>query len=88
MKYKQRQSLAQRKIAGELFVVDPAHRCLHLPNEPAEFLWDLLKKGITAHALVSALRDEYDVPQEKAEKDVRHFLRELKRKKLIEESKA
>ncbi|HRY30434.1 MAG TPA: PqqD family protein [Elusimicrobiota bacterium] len=85
VKYRQASHLAQRRIAGELFVVDPRHRCLHQPQGAGDPLWEWLKKGATVEELVQNLLRDYDVPRDTAEKDVRRFLRELKRKKIVEE---
>jgi len=87
-RYKHAKRLAQRKIADELFVVDPANRCLHQPQGAGEFLWDALAGGASEPMLVEKLLNAYDVAPDVAQKDVRQFLRELRRKKLIEETHA
>lgn len=84
VKYRHVRRLAQRRIGGELFVVDPAHRCLHQPQGVGESLWDWLADGASVPELVERALGDYDVSRVQAEKDVRKFVRELKRKKLLE----
>lgn len=67
-------------------MVDPRAKCLHQPQGAGDDLWSWLENGATEEKLVQRLLDEYDVTRGQAERDVRRFLRELKRKKLIEEA--
>lgn len=83
--FKHAKRLAQRKIAGELFVVDPANRCLHQPRGAGENIWEWLALGASEEVLVEKLLSEYEVTPERARADVRRYVRELRRKKLIEE---
>lgn len=84
-RYSHARRLAQRKIAGEIFVVDPANKCLHQPQGVAESIWEWLAKGATEGELVQAVLREYDVDPGTAGRDVRRFVRELVRKRLVEE---
>ena len=83
-RHKHAARLAQRKIAGTHFVVDPAHTCLHQPQGAGEDIWTWLGDGKTVGQIVERLTQEYDVTADRAERDVQRFLRELRRKKLIE----
>ncbi|HOW28117.1 MAG TPA: PqqD family protein [Elusimicrobiota bacterium] len=85
VRYRHAGRLAQRKIAGTLFIVDPRHACLHQPHGSGETIWEMVRSGNTIPEMVEALCDDYDVEPARAEKDIRRFLRELRRKKLIEE---
>jgi hypothetical protein len=83
-RYRHARRLAQRRIAGELFVVDPAHRCLHQPQGAGDTFWDWLGDGASVPELVERAAEEFDAPRAQLEKDVRKFVRELLRKKLLE----
>jgi hypothetical protein len=86
-RFKQAPRLAQRRIGEDLFVVDPGTKCLHQPVDAGEFLWEKLSAAASAAELAGLLRDEYEVDEATARKDVRRFLRELLRKKLIVEER-
>lgn len=56
-------------------------------NESAAFLWRRLKEGSEIPLLADTLVKEYDINRELAQKDVEHFVAQLWKSNILEESK-
>lgn len=84
MRYKQAGHLAQRRFEGETFIVDPKRRTLHQPQGVGEDVWTWLERPMTEDDILERVVERYDITQERARADVRRFLRELRRKSLVE----
>jgi hypothetical protein len=56
-----------QKLEEETIVLDPRRREVHLLNESASLIWELLASARSVDELTAALSDEYDA----AEGDVR-----------------
>lgn len=54
-------------------------------NETGAFLWEHLANGCTYDELLSALLDEYDVPEDIARRDIDAFLKTARDAGIIEE---
>jgi len=76
-------SLAYRRIAGEMFIVDSQKALLHELNGPAALIWEGLAAGKTEKALLSALTAEFEVDETTARADLRDFVKELLRSGLL-----
>lgn len=73
---------------GENFVVyDNNTSTLHELNEIAFFVLEQVKKGKSRGEILKSLIENYDVSEDKAEKDLESFLKLIKSKKLIVEKK-
>jgi len=62
MTFKRDPALPHQKLDEETIVVDPRSREVHLLNETAARVWDLLASPISLEELTAALGDEYDAP--------------------------
>lgn len=84
------ENFSLRNIAGEYIVVPTGTAAIDFKamvslNETAAFLWQKLEEEISRDDLVDELLKEYDVPKEKAEKDVDTFISILREHKIIKE---
>ena len=72
-----------QELEGQVVVVVPARREMHEFDEVGTFLWRELEGSRSVAELVEALRGEFDVEPERAEKDVRAFVARLEEKGLV-----
>lgn len=84
MKVKIKKSLAYRRIAGEVFIVDAARAEMHELNGTAAIIWEGLAAGKTEKAIVSALVSEFEIEEKAASADLESFVNELKKTGLLE----
>lgn len=84
MKSKIKNSLAYRRIAGEVFIVDAAKAEMHELNGTAALIWEGLAAGRTEKAIVAALLAEYEIDETAARADLESFMNELERTGLLE----
>lgn len=80
-----KKELAYRRIAGELFIVDAAGSRLHELNGTAALIWEGLAAGRSEERILSDLRSEFEVSEERANDDLRGFLAELGKAGLLRE---
>lgn len=78
-----KKDLAYRRIAGELFIVDPRRAELHELNGAAALIWEGLAAGKDEAGLVSAITAEFEVTEKEARADAAVFLEELARAGLL-----
>ena len=83
--------LVTRDVAGEIIIVPIKGHVGDLEgvftlNELGTMIWELINGQTTARELVEAVRNEYDVGAQEAEKDVVDFLRSLEDAGLIRHS--
>jgi hypothetical protein len=78
-----KESLAFRRVAGELFIVDAAASRLHELNGPAALIWESLAAGKSEPRIVSDILAEFEVSEKEARSDLREFVGELSRSGLI-----
>jgi hypothetical protein len=78
------EGLPFQTIEGKVLVVVPRSQAIHMLNETASRLWDLLEKGDTVDGLVGTLCREYDVATETARRDVEEAVGEMRQKGLVE----
>ena len=79
-----------REIAGDYLVIPTGKRAMDYPglitmNEVGRFLWEQLKDGIGEEELLARLQDEYEVPEDMAEEDMKAFLDSLREQGILEE---
>ncbi|MEI8243515.1 MAG: PqqD family protein [bacterium] len=85
MKYRRRQNVVTRQVAGE-HVLIPTAGCTHSVytlNEIALGLWDMLAEARTEGELAAALAGRFHLAPDRALADVRSFLSDLVRMDLI-----
>lgn len=62
---------------------DAYHGIIKLNNDPAAFMFERLKEGITLPELIKACMDRYNEPVEEVGPQVMDFLDKMKEQKLI-----
>ena len=90
MKYRQKEHIVTRKVAGEVLLVPVKGRLADMQhlfslNETAEVIWQSLKSAQTEEALVQKVTDTFNVEAETARADVRELLDVLLKRALIEQ---
>lgn len=79
-----------RNVANTHIVVPVAQNTLNYKgmlslNESGAFLWGVLQKGTDKAGLLTALLNEYDVPQDVAASDIEEFLKHVSQIGALEE---
>ena len=78
--------IAFRTIEDETIIISISGGEIHLLNETASFLWNLLSAAPKSSAeLISAMMASYNVDEDTAKNDVAEFLASLLAKELIAE---
>ncbi|HLD29767.1 MAG TPA: PqqD family protein [bacterium] len=75
--------LADQKIDGEYFVVQPLHKELHQMDETASFIWQLIDGRRNWAAIRERIAGQYDVSEKNLSADIAEFRRFLIDKGLI-----
>jgi hypothetical protein len=73
-----------RRIDDSTVVVDPARRLVHVLNETAGRLWELIEVPRTAVELVAALDAEYEAAPDELAQAVAECLAELVQKGMAQ----
>lgn len=78
-----------RNIADEWIVIPRGEHALKFSamivlNETGAFLWNILKEEKTIADLIDAMRSEYGIDRETAERDVKAFVEQLKSENVVE----
>jgi PqqD family protein of HPr-rel-A system len=77
-----------QKLDEETIVVDPRSREVHLLNETAARVWELLESPASVDQLAAALGQEYDAPAAELRDAVHELLGALRDKGLLAVSPA
>lgn len=84
MIYARDPGVPHQKLDEETIVVDPRSREVHLLNETAARIWELLETSSSVDELVEALSDEYEgAPPEELRREVEAFLADLSARGLL-----
>jgi len=75
--------LPYSKVEGQILVVVGKTREVHLLNESAARIWELLQAPVTLGALVESLAEDYDLDPAAAEKEVEAAVEEMIAKGLV-----
>ena len=78
-----KKELVKRDIAGDTILVPVGKTVydsngLFILNELGSFLWDRLEQAQSEGELLTAILNEYEVPEDVAAKDLRTFLDKLR----------
>ena len=76
-------ALPFQRMAEEAIVVDPRTREVHLLNETAARIWELLETPRSTEELVAALSDEYEAEPAALRREVEAFVIDLGGKGLV-----
>jgi PqqD family protein of HPr-rel-A system len=83
MTYKRDPGLPFQTLEEETIVVDPRTREVHLLNETAARVWELLASPCSLEDLTEALAEEYDAAPEALRAGVEELLGGLREKGLL-----
>jgi PqqD family protein of HPr-rel-A system len=83
MTYKRDPGLPFQTLEEETIVVDPKTREVHLLNDTAARVWELLASAQSVDALTAALGEEYDAPADELRAGVEELLSGLRDKGLL-----
>ncbi|HEY6477862.1 MAG TPA: HPr-rel-A system PqqD family peptide chaperone [Polyangia bacterium] len=83
MTYKRDPGLPFQTLEEETIVVDPKTREVHLLNDTAARVWELLASAQSVDALTAALGEEYDAPADELRAGVEELLHGLRDKGLL-----
>jgi hypothetical protein len=72
-----------QKLEEETIVVDPKRREVHLLNDTAAHVWELLAEPRSLDDLCAAMGDSYDAPADEVRDAVVELLRGLEDKGLL-----
>ncbi|MHB2025042.1 MAG: PqqD family protein [Elusimicrobiota bacterium] len=86
-KYKHAERAAWRRVEKEGVVLDLESSEYFSLNEIGVLVWENIGSGATIDKIAKTVEDEYDVTGDQARKDIDALVRELLKKKLIEEKK-
>jgi hypothetical protein len=75
--------LPYQRLEEETIVVDPRTRQVHLLNDTAARVWELLATPQSIEALVAVLGDEYDAPAGELNAAVAELLADFGQKGLL-----
>lgn len=75
-----------QEIEGQAVIVVPARREVHQLDEVGTFLWGCLREERTLEELVAMVCSEFEVSQDRAEKDIHTFIAVLEEKGLVTRS--
>jgi PqqD family protein of HPr-rel-A system len=77
-------ALPYQRMDEEMIVIDPRAREVHLLNETAARIWDLLETPASVDELCAALADEYEgATPEALRAEVEGFVKDLSGKGLL-----
>lgn len=77
------EDLAFRVLAGEAVLIHARNREVHVLNETATRVWDLLAEPLTVADLCQRLMAEFEPEDNTLEQDLQSFIEQLKEKGLI-----
>jgi PqqD family protein of HPr-rel-A system len=83
MTFKRDPGLPYQKLEEETIVVDPRTREVHLLNDTAARIWELLASARSLDELATTLGEEYDVPADELRAGVEELLAGLGDKGLL-----
>lgn len=90
VRYRKKDKIAGRSIAGELFLIPLCGQPgdlenIYVMNPLADFIWQRLDGQQTLEAILAAIVENFDVEGEQARCDMTDFVGQLLGKGLIEE---
>ncbi len=79
-------NLITRRIEGDFIILDVAKEKFYTLNSTALAIWKILIKPQTLDEITEAISIKFEIPQQKARKDVENFLNKFKGKLFLEKS--
>jgi hypothetical protein len=75
--WKRNADLPFQRLEEDTIIVDPKRREVHLLNQTAARVWELLEAPRTLDEIVAALADEYDAPHDELQSSVADLVADL-----------
>lgn len=72
-----------QKMDKKTMIFDGEESFLYTLNETGSFIFEKLKLGWNEKKIIDAIKDLYAITEYQAEKDVKEFMRELRKRKII-----
>lgn len=70
-------------MGDKINIFDGEQSLLYTLNQTATFIFEKLKQGLDDKKIIDVLIKKYSISKEKADKDVREFIKELKKRKIL-----
>lgn len=83
MKYKINKGLITQKIDNKTVIFDGDESILYSFNETASYIFKKIKAGENEEKIIDLVVKKYQIKPEKAKKDLKDLLAELRKKKII-----
>lgn len=83
MKYKVVKGLISQKMGDTLTIFDGERSVLYTLNETASFIFKKIKSGQNEQDIVRQLVKKYKIKPDKAKKDAKKFVEDLKKKGIV-----
>ena len=83
MAWRRDPDLPHQRLDEDTVVVDPRRREVHLLNETATRVWELLASPRSIDELVALLVDEYEAPPDEVRASTVELVRELESKGVL-----
>ena len=77
------EDIAHREIEGQILFLRPDDHFLYTVNASGQFIWREILNKTPLSGIIGNLAIMFGISEEKAEKDVLKFIRELQRKNII-----
>jgi len=83
MKYRINKGFIVQKLDKKTVIFDGEESVLYTFNETASEIFKLLKKNLEEKEIVEKIAKKYNVKPEKAEKDFKELVKDLRKRKII-----
>ncbi len=77
------ESLVARTIGEETVILNQSGDKLHTLNETGSFIWSLIDGRRSLGDIYARMKDEYDLPADGAESELKAFVRELAERGIV-----
>jgi hypothetical protein len=81
--YQTNPEIAFREIKGQLLFLRPDDRQLYTTNDTGRFIWQGLVRKTPVEKLIRLFQKQFGLTEDAATRDVRKFLAELEKRKII-----
>lgn len=83
MKHKINKGLISQQLEDKTVIFDSNKSILYTFNETASFIFKKLKQGHEERVIIKDVVKRYQIKEEKAKKDLKELVSDLKKKKII-----
>lgn len=85
--YSVSEKISHREIEGQILLLRPDDHFLYTLNGSGKFIWQEIVRKRPVSGISKSLSKKFDIPEEKANKDVLSFVRDLEKKGIIIKAK-